>query len=150
MAELNCGHGQHVRHNPPFVNRPWVTSQTTRLQQVGTLLNCVRCDRLELPEYFVPYRRTRTFNENTVPAALMNTHTTKRGVWATVNVLEGGLRYTVQGPLDRVLELGPDDIGVIPPEVPHKVTPIERVRFFVEFYRSQETGSRSSPQENRE
>ena len=23
VADLACGHGQHVRHQPPFVNRPW-------------------------------------------------------------------------------------------------------------------------------
>src|SRR6185312_9250223 len=25
VAELDCGHNQHVRHNPPWVSRPWVT-----------------------------------------------------------------------------------------------------------------------------
>ena len=24
VAELECHHQQHVRHQPPFVNRPWV------------------------------------------------------------------------------------------------------------------------------
>ncbi len=24
VAELDCHHNQHVRNNPPFVNRPWV------------------------------------------------------------------------------------------------------------------------------
>src|SRR6056297_2331121 len=23
VADLGCGHGQHVRHRPPFFNRPW-------------------------------------------------------------------------------------------------------------------------------
>ncbi|HVT37151.1 MAG TPA: DUF3565 domain-containing protein [Nevskiaceae bacterium] len=26
MAELECGHRQHVRHQPPGINRPWVTT----------------------------------------------------------------------------------------------------------------------------
>ena len=25
-ALLSCGHAQHVRHTPPFTNRPWVTT----------------------------------------------------------------------------------------------------------------------------
>ena len=27
VAELRCGHFQHVRHNPPWQNRPWVESE---------------------------------------------------------------------------------------------------------------------------
>ena len=23
VAELECGHNQHVRHDPPYVERPW-------------------------------------------------------------------------------------------------------------------------------
>ncbi len=30
VAELECGHNQHVRHQPPFINRPWVVSKTGR------------------------------------------------------------------------------------------------------------------------
>jgi len=26
VAELACGHGQHVRHDPPWQVRPWVTT----------------------------------------------------------------------------------------------------------------------------
>jgi hypothetical protein len=25
VAELECGHFQHTRHDPPWVNRPWVS-----------------------------------------------------------------------------------------------------------------------------
>jgi hypothetical protein len=44
VAELNCGHNQHVRHSPPFVNRPWVESQAGRETMIGYELNCVKCD----------------------------------------------------------------------------------------------------------
>ena len=27
IALLSCGHPQHVRHRPPFFERPWVTSE---------------------------------------------------------------------------------------------------------------------------
>ena len=30
VAGLECGHTQHVRHDPPWVNRPWVTSAEGR------------------------------------------------------------------------------------------------------------------------
>jgi hypothetical protein len=46
VAELECGHGQHVRHDPPWQERPWVTTPEGRAGRVGQELNCVRCDEL--------------------------------------------------------------------------------------------------------
>jgi hypothetical protein len=47
VAELDCHHGQHVRHNPPFVNRSWVVSLEGRKSKLGETLNCVKCDQCE-------------------------------------------------------------------------------------------------------
>lgn len=44
VAELACGHGQHVRHQPPFINRPWVISTAGREEHLGTYLNCKKCE----------------------------------------------------------------------------------------------------------
>ena len=44
VAELNCGHFQHVRHKPPFINRPWVVIQQGRESMLGEKLNCKKCD----------------------------------------------------------------------------------------------------------
>jgi len=44
VAQLACGHFQHVRHNPPFTNRPWVISQNGRQGMLGQLLKCKKCD----------------------------------------------------------------------------------------------------------
>jgi hypothetical protein len=44
VADLECGHGQHVRHDPPWQIREWVTTEVGREGFVGTVLNCVRCD----------------------------------------------------------------------------------------------------------
>ena len=43
VAELDCGHGQHVRHEPPMVTRPWVLTPEGRARYLGTELQCVRC-----------------------------------------------------------------------------------------------------------
>jgi hypothetical protein len=43
VAELECGHGQHVRHQPPLVTRPWVLTPEGRASFLGTTLRCVRC-----------------------------------------------------------------------------------------------------------
>mgnify|MGYP000329473528 CR=1 FL=1 len=44
VAELTCGHFQHVRNNPPWQNRPWVESQLGRDSMLGHELNCKKCD----------------------------------------------------------------------------------------------------------
>ena len=44
VAELACRHNQHVRHHPPLVSRPWVSSEGGRESMIGYELNCVKCD----------------------------------------------------------------------------------------------------------
>jgi hypothetical protein len=44
VADLQCGHGQHVRHQPPMTNRPWVLTVEGRNQHLGEMLNCKKCD----------------------------------------------------------------------------------------------------------
>jgi hypothetical protein len=44
VADLECGHTRHVRHDPPWQNRPWVLTEEGRKPFLGTLLNCVKCD----------------------------------------------------------------------------------------------------------
>ena len=46
VAELECGHTQHVRHDPPWQLRPWVVTPEGRQSFLGATLNCVECDRL--------------------------------------------------------------------------------------------------------
>ena len=43
VAELECGHTQHVRHDPPWQLRPWVTTDEGRRSFLGTVLGCVKC-----------------------------------------------------------------------------------------------------------
>ena len=44
VADLECGHTQHVRHDPPWQNRPWVVTPEGRARFLGTELRCVLCD----------------------------------------------------------------------------------------------------------
>lgn len=43
VARLACGHTQHLRHDPPWQLRPWVTSEAGRKEHLGELLNCKKC-----------------------------------------------------------------------------------------------------------
>jgi uncharacterized protein DUF3565 len=43
VAELECGHTQHVRHDPPWQVRPWVITAEGRARFLGTTLRCVHC-----------------------------------------------------------------------------------------------------------
>jgi steroid delta-isomerase-like uncharacterized protein len=49
VAELECNHARHVRHQPPFQLRPWVVSAEGRQQRIGAELECRKCD--EEPAY---------------------------------------------------------------------------------------------------
>ena len=88
-----------------------------------------------LPAAVEAYRRTPEFTEESIPDGLRKAHRTKPGVWGRIVVLEGRLRYRILQSPPRELVLDADNPGVVEPEVEHEVEPIERVRFFVKFYR---------------
>lgn len=140
IAILSCGHSQHVRHRPPFINRPWVTTEQGRDSKLGEILNCVRCDRFELPDTFIPYEQTPIFTEESMPAGLKRDHSTKAGVWAKIAVIEGKLRYYLDA-LETEMELSQDKPGIVVPEVSHRVKPLGSVCFFVKFYRAPDYGA---------
>ena len=43
VALLECGHRQHVRHRPPWQERPWVVTEEGRRGRLGSPLECVEC-----------------------------------------------------------------------------------------------------------
>ena len=48
VADLACGHPQHVRHNPPFVSRPWVLTPEGRERFLGFELFCKHCEEEQM------------------------------------------------------------------------------------------------------
>jgi tellurite resistance-related uncharacterized protein len=116
-----------------MVSRPWVVGEAGRHAHLGSLLDCVRCERFELPAHFVAYRSTPVFTQDTVPARLRKDHTTRAGTWGKIHVLEGELRYRVdEWKVDTVVTRAAP--GIVVPEVLHNVEPLGAVRFFVEFH----------------
>ncbi|HUN52857.1 MAG TPA: DUF3565 domain-containing protein [Candidatus Sulfotelmatobacter sp.] len=49
VADLDCGHSRHVRHQPPWQERAWVTSVAGRRTHLGSTLTCRRCAAGEPP-----------------------------------------------------------------------------------------------------
>ena len=45
VADLECGHTRHVRHDPPWQNREWVVTKQGRMEKIGFELDCVDCDK---------------------------------------------------------------------------------------------------------
>lgn len=134
VAELSCLHNQHVRHRPPFWDRPWVLSQPVREQRVGSDIDCPLCDRAEMPDGLHLRRTAGPFDAGTLPEGLRRDHRVAVGVWGCLRVLSGEVRFTmaVEPPLDRLLGAG--DRQAIPPDVAHRLVPAGPVELAVDFF----------------
>jgi tellurite resistance-related uncharacterized protein len=133
VAELSCLHNQHVRHRPPFQERPWVASAAGRAEQVGAQLDCPLCDRLELPAGLQIVRTAGPFDADTLPPALQRAHLVADRTWGVLRVLEGAVVFAIETtpPSSRRLAAGDDQ--PIPPGVPHLVRVDGLVRLVVDF-----------------
>lgn len=119
VAELSCLHGQHIRHSPPFQNRPWVLTGAGRDEHLNTDINCPLCDRAEVPGDLQVTRTAGPFDQDAVPAALRSDHFVGEGRWGCLRVLEGGVGFVMatEPPIERRLSAG--DRQAIPPGVAH-------------------------------
>ncbi|MEZ5483117.1 MAG: DUF3565 domain-containing protein [Porticoccaceae bacterium] len=51
VAELSCGHFQHLRHDPPWTSAPWVLTPKGRSREkLGFELDCKKCDHWQPPD----------------------------------------------------------------------------------------------------
>lgn len=126
VAELECGHNQHVRHRPPFQVREWVIDDDSRRAKVGAEIECPLCDRGELPASVVHARNSALWDEASMPEGLRREHRLGRGTWGILHVESGSLRFD-----ESELEAG--GTRVIPPGVTHRVEPLGQVSFWIEF-----------------
>jgi len=133
VAEIACGHGQHVRHRPPFQLRAWVLEEQGRKARMGTTLDCPLCDRCELPEDMQVVGSSPVWDERNGPLELRRSHRVARDTWGRLTVHEGRLRFTAQTepPLDVVLET--HSTQAIPPELAHDIEPVGAARFSIEW-----------------
>lgn len=90
-----------------------------------------------LPAHFRHYRTTPAFHAAAIPDALRRAHRTAAAVYGRIVVAKGRLLYTIGREQCHVLS--PGRSGVIEPEAPHFVTPLDDAEFAVEFYKAQDS-----------
>ena len=89
-----------------------------------------------IPPDATAYFRSTNYTVETTPEGLKKDHSTKKGVWGLISVLEGAIEYVIPDSPDRVFRLDPKTPGVTAPQEKHRIKLLdEKTRFFVEFYR---------------
>lgn len=133
VAELSCLHNQHVRHNPPFQERPWATSEAGRAERLGSPIECPLCDRLELPADLIVVRTAGPFDAETLPPALQRSHLVAERTWGVLRVLDGAVVFAIETAPPISIRLSQGEEQPIPPGVPHLVRVDEPVRLAIDF-----------------
>lgn len=133
VAELSCLHNQHVRHQPPFQQRPWVVDKSQRAARIGAALDCPLCDRAELPEGLHVARTAGPFEADTLPPGLHTAHRLAERTWGCLCVEDGSVLFLMESepPVSVRVEAGGRQ--PIPPGVRHALTVDGPVRLTVEF-----------------
>lgn len=90
-----------------------------------------------LPEHAAFYKRSPEFSEYTIPGGLLRQHQTKGNTWAKIVIREGQLLYRILEPKIEDVYLSEDTAGIIEPDTLHEVKPVGKVKFYLEFYKSE-------------
>ena len=143
VAELSCLHGQHVRHRPPFQDRPWVTDDEQRAARVGTEMDCPLCDRAEPPEDLTMDRTAGPFDADNLPAGLRRSHRVAARTWGRLRVIDGSVGFSMatDPPVDERLDAGAS--RWLPPEVAHSLHPDGPLRVEIDFFTRKADGGPS-------
>ncbi len=83
-----------------------------------------------------PYKQTPIFDQETLPQAIRNAHSTKEGTWGLLVVIEGRVRLVFHDP-SRAVEVTPGNPAPIPPRAVHHVETDGPMKMRVEFYREE-------------
>ena len=92
-----------------------------------------------LPAGLEKYSNSPVFTENTLPQALLKTHSTKAGVWGLAKVLAGSICYVPGNDIGEALLLQAGNWVVIRPQESHRVEICGPVNFQIEFFRQTQT-----------
>ena len=137
VAELSCFHSQHIRHQPPFRQRPWVLDTDGRASHIGSAVECALCDLHEFPEDLTILGRAGPWNQGSVPDSLRHAHRTPEGQWGRLVIHHGAVDFQFE-PEGRAtatsIHLDAGSHQPIPPGMPHRVIVIGPVEVELEFW----------------
>lgn len=126
VAEVCCGHAQHVRHQPPFQQRPWVLDPIGRAGRVGTPIDCPLCERAELPPGLAVTGRAGPWDADSLPAELGAAGCAPPGRWGRLRVHSGSIGFQFapgpSGPAP-VVRLEAGSCQAIPPGRAYRLLP---------------------------
>jgi hypothetical protein len=122
VADLTCLHGQHVRHRPPFQQRPWVLSEEGRRSRLGAEVDCPLCDRCEPPAGLEVVRTLGPFDETSVPDGLRRTHRLREPTWGLLRLLEGAATVALDTEPPTALRLDAGMAQYLAPGLGHSVS----------------------------
>ncbi len=133
VAELDCLHSQHIRHQPPFRNRSWVTTEAGRAERLGSELDCPLCDRAEVPQGLSVTQTLGPIEHTSLPLAQASGDCMPAGTWGLLRVIDGSLELVIDTTpaIQRRLEAG--DEQPLPPEVPHRLGGGRSVRLEIDL-----------------
>jgi len=94
VAELTCGHNQHVRHDPPWTCREWVTTSDGRDSMLGYPLDCLKCDEQVSPDLSpriisIQVGRPQTFSDRQPWTSSFIKEPTMEPIWLGATNLTG-------------------------------------------------------------
>lgn len=133
VAELSCLHGMHVRHRPPFELRPWVMTEEGRHSRLGAEVECVLCDRIELPRGLHVIGTAGPFDAASVPEGLRHSHRIAEGRWGVLRVLSGSAVLSIETEPRAAIRLQAGESHPLPPGVAHALTIDAPVTLAVDF-----------------
>jgi tellurite methyltransferase len=145
VAHLSCLHNQHLRHRPPFWDRPWVLTEQGRDAQLGADLDCPLCDRAELPDGLEVVRTAGPFDATTLPAALQRDHRVAEHTWGVLRVIDGAVVFTMDTAPSTRVRLRAGDRQAIPPGVLHALLVDEPMLVEIDFLVRAAAGAPVSP-----
>ena len=136
-ARLASGHNRHVRHRPPFINRPWVVHAAGRASWLGRSFDCLRCDRLEWPARILehcPPDHEFALAPDDAHNGILPYNGAPHGYWQEIEIEAGSALLHIPT-LGVEQSLGPGANTAIPPALAFRLQALVAVRGHIRSYR---------------
>ena len=96
-----------------------------------------------LPESARSYRQIGPFEAGTIPAGLLRRHDLKPGVWGTLHILSGNIRFCWDDDAGGSRLLGTDDTMLVPPTIAHHLEIAGPVTLTIDFHAPEAADTRA-------